>query len=147
MNNAKKAFEATANINEFLIKWRKIYHHDFVRLEIPQGQNQYEMTEELAIALAVSFDIFAKNSKEAGATELLIKVKKSIKNLYIELIDNGSGAPSEIIQKFGKPMSSNKEHGTGIGTYLAQRLLISAGAHIKFSNRKERSGFKVSIEV
>ena len=147
VNNAKKAFEATGNINEFLIKWKKIYDHDFVRLEIPQGQNQYELTEEVAIALAVSFDIFAKNSKEAGATELLIKVKKSAKNLQIELKDNGSGAPSEIIQKFGKPMSSNKEHGTGIGTYLAQRLLISAGAHIKFSNRKKRSGFKVSIEV
>lgn len=147
VNNAKKAFEATANINEFLIKWKKIYDHDFVKLEIPEDQNKYELTEEVAIALAVSFDIFAKNSKEAGATELLIKVKKSAKNLQIELIDNGSGAPSEIIQKFGKPMASNKEHGTGIGTYLAQRLLISAGAHIRFSNRKNRSGFKVSIEV
>ena len=94
VNNAKKAFEATGNINEFLIKWKKIYDHDFVRLEIPQGQNQYELTDEVAIALAVSFDIFAKNSKEAGAAELLIKVKKSAKNLQIELKDNGSGAPS-----------------------------------------------------
>ncbi len=39
-------------------------------------------------------------------------------------------------------MASNKEHGTGIGTYLAQRLLISAGAHIKFSNRKNALGLK-----
>ena len=147
VNNAKKAFEATANINEFLIKWKKVYNHDFVRLEIREGQNQYEMTEEVAIALAVSFDVFAKNSKEAGATELLIKVRESPKNLKIELLDNGSGAPSEIIQKFGKPISSDKKHGTGIGTYLAQRLLNSAGARIKFSNRKKRAGFKVSIEI
>ncbi len=100
------------------------------------------MTEELAIALAVSFDIFAKNSKEAGATELLIKVKKSIKNLYIELIDNGSGAPSETIQKFGKPISSAIKTWTGIGTYLAQDYSLSAGAHIRFSNRKNALGLK-----
>ena len=86
-----------------------------------QSTKEFAKKKEEVSSLRDDVIFEAKALKEARAELELIKVKKSAKNLQIELKDNGSGAPSEIIQKFGKPMSSNKEHGTGIGTYLAQR--------------------------
>ena len=93
------------------------------------------------------FPIFVKNSFEASANEVIIKVEEKASTLKIELLDNGKGASPHIIEMFGKPMTSLKEHGTGIGTYLAQRLLLSAGVHVSFSNRENTLGFKVGIEV
>ena len=147
VNNAKKAFEGTNNVNEFLLKWKEVYKHELVQFQFLENKIKYEMSEEVAIALAVSFDIFVKNSFEASANEVIIKVKEKASTLKIELLDNGKGASPHIIEMFGKPMTSLKEHGTGIGTYLAQRLLLSAGVHVSFSNRENTSGFKVGIEV
>ena len=105
------------------------------------------MTEEIAISLAVCFDIFAHNSIEAGAKEIKIRVESDSKELKIEIIDDGTGAPEETIQMIGKPISSEKKHGAGIGTYLAQRLLLSAGGAIKYSNREIGTGFKINIVI
>lgn len=147
VNNARKAFEGTANINEFMVKWKKIYKHDFVNFEFHKNYNLYDLTEEIAISLAVCFDIFAENSKEAGAKEMKIRMENVSQELKIEIIDDGIGAPEETIHMLGKPISSEKKHGAGIGTYLAQRLLLSAGGKIKFSNRKMNTGFKINIVI
>ena len=147
VNNARKAFEGTADINEFLFKWKKIYKHDFVDFEFHNNYKPYNLTEEIAISLAVCFDIFAQNSIEAGAKEIKIRVESDSKELKIEIIDDGTGAPEETIQMIGKPISSEKKHGAGIGTYLAQRLLLSAGGAIKFSNREIGTGFKINIVI
>ena len=145
VNNAKKAFTESKTISEFLESWRTLYGYDLVKFKFDDNTNSYQLTEGVAIALAVSLGIFSQNSVEAGATEILIRVDTQSKKLKIHILDDGSGASDEILKSLGRPVMSSKKHGTGLGTYLAQRILGSVGAKVVFSNRKNHAGFKVTI--
>lgn len=145
VNNAKKAFSESKTIYKFLESWKIIYAYDLVKFEFDRNTNSYEFTEGVAIALAVSLGIFSQNAVEAGATEILIRVDTKSKKLKIHILDDGSGATKEVLENLGKPVTSSKKHGTGLGTYLAQRILGSVGAKVEFSNRKNQAGFNVTI--
>jgi signal transduction histidine kinase len=145
VNNAKKAFSESKTIPKFLESWKIIYAYDLVKFEFDRNTNSYEFTEGVAIALAVSLGIFSQNAVEAGATEILIRVDTQSKKLKIHILDDGSGATKEVLENLGKPVTSSKKHGTGLGTYLAQRILGSVGAKVEFSNRKNQAGFNVTI--
>ena len=145
VNNAKKAFSESKTISKFLESWKIIYAYDLVRFKFDRNTNSYEFTEGVAIALAVSLGIFSQNAVEAGATEILIRVDTQSKKLKIHILDDGSGATKEVLENLGKPVTSSKKHGTGLGTYLAQRILGSVGAKVEFSNRKNQAGFNVTI--
>lgn len=145
VNNAKKAFSESKTISKFLESWRIIYAYDLVKFKFDRNTNSYEFTEGVAIALAVSLGIFSQNAVEAGATEILIRVDTQSKKLKIHILDDGSGATKEVLENLGKRVTSSKKHGTGLGTYLAQRILGSVGAKVEFSNRKNHAGFNVTI--
>jgi nitrogen-specific signal transduction histidine kinase len=132
----------------FLENWKEIFQYDMVKLNLNGNKDEYKLTEQVAIALAVSLDIFGQNSLEANADVLEIDIKSKSNRLSIKFLDNGDGAKKETLEMLGKPMSSGKKHGAGLGTYLAKRLLLSAGAtKLKFANRSNNGGFKVQIEI
>lgn len=144
VNNAKKACAKSSNISEFLEEWKISYKYPQVHIILDEEVNMLELEEQSLIALAVSLDIFTINSLEAEAEHIQIQASRIENQLLIKHIDNGPGVTEETLKMFGKPINSQK--GSGLGTYLAQRLLSSAGAtSIQFSNRINHQGFEVSI--
>lgn len=64
--------------------------------------------------------------------------------MTIEISDNGSGYPKDLIGRIGEPYIStrNKEKkesggGLGLGLFIAKTLLERSGASIEFSNGKD----------
>ena len=148
VNNAKKAFSQSESVLGFLENWKEIFQYDMVKLNLNGNKDEYKLTEQVAIALAVSLDIFGQNSLEANANVIVIDIKSTSNRLHMKFRDDGDGAKKETLEMLGKPMSSDKKHGAGLGTYLAKRLLLSAGAtKLKFANRSNNGGFKVQIEI
>ncbi len=147
VNNAKKAFYQTTSVIEFLTNWKALFNYEMVDFELVKNRDKYLLTEQVAIALAVSLDVFSQNSIDANADELLMRIESKRNSLRIDITDNGDGASEETIGLLGKPMTSRKEHGAGLGTYLAQRLIVSSGGKVYFSNRKREKGFRVIIEI
>ena len=147
VNSAKKAFSQSESVLGFLENWKEIFQYDMVKLHLNGNKDEYKLTEQVAIALAVSLDIFGQNSLEANANVLVIDIKSTSNRLHIKFLDDGDGAKKETLEMLGKPMSSDKKHGAGLGTYLAKRLLLSAGGKLNFANRSKNGGFKVQIEI
>lgn len=147
VNNAKKAFSQSETVLEFLENWKEIFQYEMVKLNLNGDKDEYKLTEQVAIALAISLDIFGQNSLEANADVLVIDIKSRSQRLHIQFLDNGDGAKKETLEMLGKPMSSGKKHGAGLGTYLAKRLLLSSGAKVNFANRSKKKGFEVHIEI
>ncbi len=144
VNNAKKAFARSSNITEFFENWKTIYNYPMVELIVGKEVDSLIINEQSMIAIAVSLDIFTINSFEAEATNIQIHVSRNENQILIRHVDNGLGVSNEILEMFGKPINSQK--GSGLGTYLAQRLLRSAGAiNVQFANRTGHQGFEVSI--
>jgi len=52
--------------------------------------------------------------------------------IALRIIDNGSGIPSEVLGKIGSPYFSTKPGGTGIGLYLAKRVVAAHGGSVEF---------------
>ena len=146
VNNAKKAFARSSSITEFFENWKTIYKYPLVELIIGKDVDSHVLNEQSMIALAVSLDIFTINSFEAEATDIQIHVSRNENQILIRHVDNGLGVSEEILEMFGKPINSQK--GSGLGTYLAQRLLTSAGATVvQFANRINNEGFEVFVAL
>lgn len=64
-------------------------------------------------------------------------------HVYIDIVDNGSGFSSEILENFGKEKITTKEHGKGLGLYHAASTIRKFGGDIKISNLDD--GAKVSL--
>ena len=146
VNNAKKAFARSSTITEFFENWKTIYKYPMVELIIGKKVDSLNVNEQSMIALAVSLDIFTINSLEAGAEEIKIHVSRNENQILIRHVDNGPGVTDEMLEMFGKPINSQK--GSGLGTYLAQRLLKSSGATVvQFANRIDHNGFEVFVAL
>ncbi|MFC5450021.1 PAS domain S-box protein [Paenibacillus aestuarii] len=55
--------------------------------------------------------------------ELRIEVKKLIKSISINFVDNGCGIPGEVLQKIGQPFFTTKESGTGLGIMVSKGII------------------------
>ncbi len=79
-----------------------------------------------------------RNSIQAKATAIDLKVESSVKEVNIRIIDNGKGIPEEFISRIFEPNFTTKEKGMGIGLKLAKKFLesINARIQVEYSNEK-----------
>lgn len=80
-----------------------------------------------------------KNALEASGLEkpvIKILVKKSRKEIIIEVIDNGSGIDKEDMDKIFLPKFSTKSSGTGLGLAITKQIIEAHHGNIHFTSRK-----------
>ena len=78
-----------------------------------------------------------------------MELKSDIKNISIQISDDGPGFPEDIINILGEPYIKSKKinykSGLGLGTFLGKTLLERQGAILSFTNYKKKSGALVTI--
>ncbi len=94
---------------------------------------------------AIEIQIKTDDSLEG---EIIVDMKKTKKNIDIEICDNGGGIDKEIKKKVFNPYFTTKfaDQGTGIGLYLSKTIVekVHLGT-IEVYNKNKGSCFKISI--
>ena len=125
-----ETFDLRAAANEV----RAVLFFDSPRIEV-EG-------DEGAVIVGVRFEIIRvlqnllKNSLEAGATRVVISIRKNAPRIVLTVSDNGSGLPPEtmaVILK--KPVASTKAHGTGLGMTICRHIAAAHHAEMKVESR------------
>jgi two-component system sporulation sensor kinase B len=60
-----------------------------------------------------------------------ISLHEMLKDVYIVIEDNGSGIPEQVLSQLGKPLSSGKVNGTGLGLASTYKITESMGGRIE----------------
>src|SRR3989344_3593668 len=63
-----------------------------------------------------------------------IRIKQIEKNAIIEIEDNGSGIPEDVINDIFKPLVTTKQKGTGLGLASCKNIIEQHGGSISFQN-------------
>ncbi len=93
-----------------------------------------------------------KNALEAlekiPEPRLEIAVKRILNHISVEVSDNGTGIPPEILEKIFVPFYSTKAEGSGIGLSLSRQIVRNHGGQISVESREGRgTTFKVLLPV
>ncbi|HDP95238.1 MAG TPA: HAMP domain-containing histidine kinase [Candidatus Aminicenantes bacterium] len=87
-----------------------------------------------------------QNSLEAGSSK--VKLTAAVKKdwLHIALEDNGEGIDPELQEKVFQPYISAKTKGTGLGLFVARRLVTAMGGEIRLhESRPGKTRFCIRI--
>ncbi len=95
-----------------------------------------------AIITGVRFEIIRvlqnllKNSLEAGATRVMVSVRKTAGKVVLSVADNGAGLPADIMAIIlHQPVESTKAHGTGLGLTIVRHIASAHQAAMKVEAR------------
>ncbi|MCR4416521.1 MAG: ATP-binding protein [Ignavibacteria bacterium] len=75
-----------------------------------------------------------KNSVQANSTEIKIKLYKDANYCFINIEDNGSGIPEELLDKIFDPNFSTKTEGAGLGLPIVKRILTDINGNIEIKS-------------
>ena len=90
-----------------------------------------------------------KNSIEAmpDGGEISVQLSElSEKTIRVSIIDNGIGIPKDVLSRIGKPFFTTKEHGTGLGLMISERIIEQHHGSISISS-ESGIGTKVDIDL
>lgn len=135
------------NIKDFL--------HDIVEAWKYENQTslkvELEINEESQIQVAplhfaqVLFNLLDNSSHSEGVKSISVRFAKLLNGYTLEIKDDGAGFEEEILKRIGEPFLTSKEHGTGLGIYLAEIFAQSLGGNLYIHNLKPH-GCSVKIE-
>jgi two-component system sensor histidine kinase HydH len=79
-----------------------------------------------------------RNALEAGGPEEGVSIETGTEAgaARIDVLDRGSGFPSELAGKVFDPFFTTKSRGTGIGLSVCKRFVAAAGGSIALENRQ-----------
>ncbi|MBB3997712.1 two-component system sensor histidine kinase RegB [Aureimonas pseudogalii] len=95
-----------------------------------------------------------ENAVDFAASEVSIALSWDGERIDIDIVDDGSGFPADVLARIGDPYMAQRETGPrnsggglGLGLFIAKTLLERSGARIVFGNRPEadRPGALVAI--
>lgn len=115
---------------------------------IPEGATVYADANHLRQVFANLFKNAAEAMSGSGAVYVSIReVDKGRKRMSrIEVRDTGPGIPGEDIQRVFQPYVTTKEHGTGLGLAVVERIVFDHGGQI-WVESDPGSGATFSIDL
>ncbi|WP_413585376.1 sensor histidine kinase [Bdellovibrio sp. HCB274] len=89
------------------------------------------------------------NAKEASPAnaDITVKLRQDDQEVIIEVIDQGSGVASEVIERLGEPFNTNKQHGNGLGVYSAMMTAQSMGGEFSLANNASGKGATARLTI
>ena len=117
-----------------------------VRIHFPERQDQILIAAEnpasikgVAVSLEQVFVNLLKNSFEAVATEVKIRMFEKEGTMTVLLEDNGSGCHKEVILQMGSPFFTTKKGrgGTGLGLAISKAIIQSHGGTLEATTKNQ----------
>jgi signal transduction histidine kinase len=117
------------------------------------GDVQIEVTGLPDVRAAIAGDALkqvlinlSRNAREAHGTHLEIDVRV---DGVITVADDGPGIPAGLLPRIFDPFVSTKTavHGVGLGLFVAEGLIRSAGGRIQASNRADGHGAVFTLDL
>jgi len=113
---------------------RAVLFFDSPRIEI-EGEADVAVTGVRYEIMRVLQNLI-KNSLEAGATRVILSIRKNAGRAVLAIADNGSGLPPEVMAVIlRKPIESTKPHGTGLGMTICRHIAVAHQAEMKVEAR------------
>ena len=98
-----------------------------------------------------------RNAAQAGATRITLRSRTQRQFtigsaryklvIRIDIIDNGSGIPTELQSKIFYPMVTGRAEGTGLGLSIAQSLVNQHAGIIEFSSEPAHTVFTIFLPL
>ncbi len=117
-----------------------------IKIEFDFVKNENYFVDADKEELTRVFINLIKNSIQASATSITIKLYRDANNCFVNIEDNGSGIPQELIDKIFDPNFSTKTEGTGLGLPIVKRILSDIDATIGIKSEIGK-GTKVMIAI
>ena len=100
-----------------------------------------DFVQVLLVLLSNAKDAIAALDKPGGSIEIDLKQAQGAIQLTVQ--DNGGGMPQGVLDKLFTPYMTTKKEGTGIGLYIARRIVEKMGGCIQAANRGEGAVFSL----
>ena len=136
-------------INEIVQSFREISKKNFI-FNYDQDSNKKKITKSIEIIYGLRN--FIGNANKFAKNNVFINLKSNSEFTEVTIEDDGSGYPSDIIQKIGEPylktynLQSKLKTGLGLGIFIGKTLLEKNFASVNCRNSKTRSGAEVLIK-
>ncbi|MBL4607432.1 MAG: HAMP domain-containing histidine kinase, partial [Pseudomonadales bacterium] len=123
-----------------------------IQLTHPSREVQYSSTlgTELIIhnkpAFLHSLKNIIANAVEASEHHISVHLKQDTDNLILQVANDGSDITKLNKNKIGTPFYTGKEHGLGLGLFLAISTVEQLGGHIEWHSR-QGGGTRVQLSV
>lgn len=122
--------------------------------EDPEASTRLRVETEPGVRLTGDGDLLVqallnllKNAVEASSsTPVWVEGRRNKKRVEIWVRDKGPGIPPEAIARVFEPFYTTKEKGTGIGLFLAKKIVEAHGGTIEARSR-EGEGIEFRIEL
>ena len=78
-----------------------------------------------------------QNSIKYSKDIITVNLNYTVKNVSIQIMDDGPGFPKDIVDKLGEPYISKNNQGMGLGIFISKNLIENMGGNIQIYNSKE----------
>jgi signal transduction histidine kinase len=113
---------------------RSVLFFDSPRVEI-EGDTEAAITGVRYEIVRILQNLI-KNSLEAGASRVVVSIRRSAAKVLLSVADNGSGLPANLMDAIlKKPVESTKAHGTGLGMTICRHIALAHQAEMKVEAR------------
>ena len=87
---------------------------------------------------------------DADAAELTIQVRRSLGEIWVDFIDNGSGVPADhqqlIFEKFSR-VSPERAGGAGLGLAICREIMQRLNGDISYLSGQKGGSFRISLPI
>ena len=87
-----------------------------------------------------------KNSREAGSSLCLVRIKRDNERLIVVVEDDGPGFPEKLLNEGITPYFSTKKDGSGLGLVVSQRIIFDHDGTLAIENKPD-GGARVIISL
>lgn len=97
-----------------------------IKLSLPRAKNPFLVVGD-PLRLSQILTILVNNAVDASVPEgmlkeVTIRARQHARILQISVVDHGVGVPKDIRNDLFEPLHSNKQHGLGIGLFVAKQI-------------------------
>lgn len=122
-------------IEEIIEQWQARRPQVQPRLSI-EGPRPGPLVVGEATLQQALFNLF-DNAADACAQDVAIAARWDSEHLFVEASDGGPGFEEEILRLAGSAFITTREHGAGIGLFLARAAIERLGGRLVLANRTE----------
>jgi PAS domain S-box-containing protein len=126
---------------------RFFYNQNRHRITIHENYDKIpEIKGNLGQLNQVFMSLFLNSSQAMDQGDIWVRTKNQNRTIYIEIEDNGSGIPKNVMDNIFDPFFSTRKGATGLGLSLAYRIIKAHNGEINI-NSKTKKGTKVRIKL